>query len=373
MANYRVISADNHVAEPADLWATRAELKYRDRAPRIESMDDGDYWFCDGEKIGGLQASGGNVGLRFEEREKLSTTFREKEIRPGGYIPEEHVKDMDIDGVDVSIVYPTIGLFLFKVRDSDLLTSLCGTYNDWLADFCSPFPDRIKGIAMLNVDDVSDGVKELERCANMGLAGGMITVYPPSGKGYYSPEYDLLWAAAQDLEMPVGLHLVTERPGQDSGSWTNHGFNRPSQMTNADHWIRMSTADMIFSGVFERFPKLQIGAVEFELSWIPYFLERMDFNYNERSSRNEIYRFKDGMVPSDFFRRNIFAGFQEDALAIKLRDIIGVDSLQWGSDYPHTESTFPKSREILEEILADCTEEEKAKIAGGNAARVYKL
>ena len=87
MADYRVISADNHVAEPADLWTTRAEIKFRDRAPRIESLDDGDYWFCDGEKIGGLQASGGNVGLRFEEREKLSTKFREDEIRPGGYIP----------------------------------------------------------------------------------------------------------------------------------------------------------------------------------------------------------------------------------------------------------------------------------------------
>ena len=370
---YRVISADSHVAEPADLWTSRAELKFRDRAPHIESLEDGDFWFCDGEKSGGLQASGANVGLRFEEREKLSTTYRVEESRPGGYIPEEHVKDMDLDGVDVSIVYPTIGLFLYKVRDSELLTSLCRTYNDWLAEFCNPFPKRIKGIAMLNVDDVSEGVKELERCANLGLAGGMITVYPPSGRGYYLPEYDLLWAAAQNLEMPLGLHLVTERPGQESGTSFDRGFNRPAAMINADHWIRMSTADMIFSGVFERYPKLQIGSVEMELSWIPHFLERMDFNYNERSSRNEIYRFKEDMVPSDYFRRNVFLGFQEDALAIRLRDIIGVDNLLWGSDYPHTESTFPRSREILEEILADCTLEERAKIAGGNAARVYKV
>jgi predicted TIM-barrel fold metal-dependent hydrolase len=91
------------------------------------------------------------------------------------------------------------------VRDSELLTSLCSTYNDWLAEFFTPFPERIKGIAMLNVDDVSEGVKELERCANMGLAGGMITVYPHSGRGYYLPEYDVLWAAAQHLDMPLGL------------------------------------------------------------------------------------------------------------------------------------------------------------------------
>ena len=373
MADYRVISSDNHVAEPADLWTSRAEPKFRERAPHIESMEDGDFWFCDGQRFGGLSASGANVGLRFEEPEKLSSKHRIEDSRPGGYIPEEHVKDMKTDGVDVSIVYPTIGLFLYRVPDSELLTSLCSTYNDWLAEFCNPFPKQLKGIAMLNVDDVPGSVRELERCANMGLTGGMITVYPPSGRGYYLPEYDILWAASQDLEMPLGLHLVTERPGQDSGANIDRGFSRPAALTNADHWIRMSTGDMIFSGVFERYPKLQIGAVEFELSWVPHFLERMDFNYNERSARNEIYRFKEDMLPSDYFHRNIFLGFQEDALAIKLRDIIGVDKLLWGSDYPHTESTFPRSREILEEILADCTEEERAKIAGGNAARVYNL
>ena len=373
MSSYRIVSSDNHVAEPADLWTTRLEARYRERAPHIVSLEDGDFWFCDDSRFGGLSASGANVGLRFEEPEKLSSKHRVEETRPGGYIPEEHVKDMDIDGIDVSIVYPTIGLFLFRIPDSQLLSALFRTYNDWLAEFCQPFPKRLKGIAMINVDEVEEGVAELERCAKMGLAGGMITVYPMSGKGYYLPEYDQLWAAAQDLGMPLGLHLVTERPGQDSGANIDRGFSRPAALTNADHWIRMSLGDMIFSGVFERFPKLQVGAVEFELSWVPHFLERMDFNYNDRSARNEIYRFKEDMFPSDYFHRNVFVGFQEDTMGVKMRDVIGVDKLLWGSDYPHTESTFPRSREILEDILSDCTDEEKAKIAGGNAARIYNL
>jgi predicted TIM-barrel fold metal-dependent hydrolase len=95
----------------------------------------------------------------------------------------------------------------------------------------------------------------------------------------------------------------------------------------------------------------------------------MDYNYDQRARGITGYRFKENMRPSDFFRRNVFLGFQEDALGIQLRDIIGVDTLQWGSDYPHQESTFPRSREIL----ADCGEEDKDKIAGGNAARVYQL
>jgi predicted TIM-barrel fold metal-dependent hydrolase len=110
-----------------------------------------------------------------------------------------------------------------------------------------------------------------------------------------------------------------------------------------------------------------------ELSWIPHFLDRIDYTYTQRTHNPGWYWFKNDMLPSEFFHRNVFVGFQEDGLGIQMRDIIGVDNLQWGSDYPHVESTFPRTRQILDEILADCTDEEKAKIAGGNAARVYKL
>ncbi len=130
---------------------------------------------------------------------------------------------------------------------------------------------------------------------------------------------------------------------------------------------------MIFSGVFERHPKLQIGSIEMGLSWGPHFLDRIDYTYNQRQVEFTPYRFKEDMLPSDYFHRNVFLGFQEDAVGIRLRDIIGVDSLMWGGDYPHPESTFPRSRQIIDEILMECTEEEKAKITGENAARVYNL
>ena len=135
----------------------------------------------------------------------------------------------------------------------------------------------------------------------------------------------------------------------------------------------MNVTDLIFNGVFERFPKLQIGCVEQQVSWAPHLVDRMDYNYKQRSGGMMGMRFKNDMLPSDFFRRNVFIGFQEDALGVQLRDYIGVETLQWGSDYPHEESTFPRSRETLEEILSGCTEEEKALIAGGNAARIYRL
>ena len=106
---------------------------------------------------------------------------------------------------------------------------------------------------------------------------------------------------------------------------------------------------------------------------MPHFVDRLDYNYTQRGIGDDSYRFKEDMLPRDYFHRNVFLGFQEDTLGIKLREFIGVDKLLWGSDYPHPEGTFPYSQRVLEEILADCTEEEKAKIAGGNAKRVYRL
>ena len=378
MANYRIISSDNHIFEPPDLWATRIEPKYRDRCPRIVRHDDGsDWWYCDGNIIPGtgFGFGGAQTGKRFEEGGGQNLTIGDtfENVRPGGYIPEEQIKDMDIDGVDVSIVYPTVGLQLFKQPDGVLLSAIFSAYNDWVAEFCSVEPKRLKGIAVINVDDVQVGVKELERCAKVGFIGGMITVQPPLGRRYNSPEYEPLWAAANDLGMPLSLHLETNRKGSGEADGSLQDDLRPSIVTNCDHYVRMSLSDIIYAGVFERYPKLQVGAVEFEVSWAAHFIKSMDYNYTQRSHEIFQYQFKGDALPSDFFHSNIFVGFQEDDLGIRLRDIIGVNNLMWGSDYPHQESTFPRSRQIIEEVLSDCAEEEREKIAGGNAARVYKI
>ena len=257
MGSYGIISSDNHVFEPPDLWTTRIDSKFKGREPHMVRMEDGsDRWITDG--IRGQRMSGGaQTGVRFEAPEKLSGLFTFDDVRPGGYIPEEQVKDMDIDGVDVSILYPTVGLQLFcTVPDSELLSATFRAYNDWLAEFCKPFPTRLKGIAMVNVDDVQDGVSELERTAKMGLAGAMITIYPPEDKPYDSPIYESLWATAQDLEMPLSLHLTTNRPGPGQ-QYADLETVKMSFFCNTDHWVRMSLADIIYSGVFERYPKLR--------------------------------------------------------------------------------------------------------------------
>ena len=377
----RIISSDSHVVEQRDLWTSRMPSKFKDRAPHIVSEEDADWWFCDGRKVASL-AIGTQVGLRFEAPEKLKQEFRYEEVRLGGYIPGEQVKDNEADGVDVAVIYPSIAFTMYRgVPDSELLTAVFSVYNDWVGEFCGAYPDRLKGIALLNTDDVQVAVKELNRCANLGFIGAMIPTDIHEDRRYYLPDFDPLWAAAQDLEIPLSLHTSTHRPSPKAfEEFFKLGYkdtiyfrdSTASFIANMEHFVRMSLGDIILSGVFERYPKLQVGSVEFELSWAPNFLNRIDYTYTQRNNPGW-HRYKEDMLPSDYFHRNAFMSFQQDDYGIRFRDIIGVDKLMWGSDYPHQDSTFPRSQQVLGEILADCTEEEKDMIIRGNVARIYRL
>ncbi len=371
MTAYRIISSDSHVFEPADLWTTRIDKPFRERAPRVISDGQYDQWVVeDGKKVGSIGLVS-QAGVRFEAPEKITFGGSYQHVRPGGWDPHEHVKDMEIDGVSGGVLYPSNGLFFFRIPDSALLSAIFRVYNDWLAEFCQVYPKQLKGIAMVNVDDPEEGVKELERAAKLGLVGAMIAVSPLPDRPYSLPNYEPFWAAAQDLDMPISLHTATQRPGPGVPTLDN-ATQTATQRANIDHWVRTSLSDMIYAGVFERYPKLKVAAVEFELAWVPYFLRMLDYVYIERQQQAS-YRFKDELRPSDFFHRNIYLSFQEDDLGIQLRHLIGVDRLMWGSDYPHAESTWPKSQEILERILTGVPDEEKALIAGANAARLYQF
>ena len=350
------------------------EPRFLDRAPRLLPDPEGGggmKWVCEEITQQGPE-QGSNVGKRFDAPDEITREEVYERVRPGGHDPDEAVKDMDTDGVEVGILYPTVGFGHFQVGDGELRSDIFRAYNDYCAEFCSAHPRRLGGIAMINIEDIPGAVREMERCRKMGMLGIMIACYAPLSRTYDSPEYDVLWAAAQDLQVPISLHAATNSAGSSeiNGRDKVTATTGLSRTANMDHYGRVSLAEMIYSGVLERFPRLQVGAVEFELGWTPQFLDRIDFNYNQRGLKGTV-RFKNDMLPSDFWYRNCFAGFQEDSLGIKERHVIGVDNLLWGSDYPHTESTWPRSREIIEDILAECTEEEKTKIAGGNSARVY--
>ena len=365
-----ILSSDSHVFEPPDLWQKRIDAAFRDRGPRMERIDGADQLIVDNRILSGIGLIS-NAGARFQAPETISSLARFEDVHQGGYDPDQHLADMRLDGVAGEVLYPSQGLFYFKVADSALMSAIFRAYNDWLAEFCRTDPSRLKGIAMVNVDDVREGIAELERTARMGFAGAMITELPLDDQRYDQPEYEPFWAAAQDLNMPLSLHTATRRQGKIRGAGEKTLRDATSRSTKS-FGPATSLCDMIFSGVFERYPRLRLAIVEFELSWAPHILASMDYTYHERHEE-AIHRFKDSMRPSDFFRRNVSLSFQEDAVGIRLRDVIGVDNMMWGSDYPHSESTFPQSRKILAEILAGVPADEQAKIVGANTARLYNF
>jgi len=369
MSIYTLISSDSHIIEPPDLWEQRMDRAFLDRAPRLVQEAEADQWYADGVPFGNIGINQ-QAGVRFTTPDQLTVEGRMATVPRGGIDPHAHVLDMDADTVAGGVLYPSQGLTVYRVPDSLLLSAIFRAYNDWLADFCQPYPHRLKGIAMLNVDRIEDAVGELHRTAQRGLAGAMIPIRPLEHR-YDHPIYEPLWAAAQDLAMPLSLHVGTRRwqPGMD--------LHTPSlsrdvvETSNREYDVRQAIAALVFGGVCERYPQLKVGAVEFEVAWAPYFMSRMDDVYTSRAVGVSRQRFKNSALPSDFFRQTMFLSFQEDAVGIELRHHIGVENLLWASDYPHAESTFPQSRAIVDSILWGVPETERAQIAGANTARLY--
>jgi predicted TIM-barrel fold metal-dependent hydrolase len=334
--------------------------------------DDADWWYVDGKRSNSF-AGGAQAGSRFDHPESLRVAARFDEVRPGAYDPAAHLADNESDGVFGSVLYPTEGLLLYSVPDSSLLSAMCRVYNDWLAEFCRYDPTRLRGIAMLNVDDPAEAASELDRAAQAGLAGGLIPVALPSGRYYDDPAFSVLWRTAVELRMPLSLHIGTERASPDGGGFTDDLRSlRPATMVNQDHQLRNSLTDLILGGVFERWPDLRVGSVEHELGWAPFFVERLDYTYHQRARRAGWHRFADPAVsPSDYFKRNVFVSFQSDRLGITLREHFGPGMLLWGSDYPHTESTYPRSRAALEDLLAPLSADERDAVRCGNTVALY--
>ena len=373
LAGVWMVSSDSHIVEPPDLWDGRVD-ELGERGPRVVSEADGDWWYVDNKKT--MSFLGIQTGDRFlKDPDELRTSAAFGDVRPAAYDPAAYIAENETDGVWGSVIYPSQGLVLYTVPVTDVVTASMRAYNDWLAEFCGHDTTRLKGIAMINVDDPDDGAAELVRIRDLGLCGALITVMPPPWMPFRDGAYDNFWATAQDLDVPLSLHTATDRGDPrvgDAAFRLDVKHVPPSVFVNKDFQVRQSLAELILSGVFERFPRLRVGAVEHELAWIPFFLDQMDYTYTQRPPRGDWYRFREqGMLPSDYFRRNCFASFQEDGVGIRVRDVIGLDALMWGSDYPHTESTFPRSREILGEILAGVPVDEAMRIVSRNAAELY--
>jgi predicted TIM-barrel fold metal-dependent hydrolase len=372
MGQFGVISADSHVAEPVDLWTKYIDPKYGERAPRVVKQDGVDAFVVEGVDLLPIAPSMG-AGKGLDQLEKHGSF--DENVRPGGYRPKERLADMETDGVDAEVLYPTFALRMYRIPDLALRHESLIAYNRWLADFCKDTNrlagrTALKGIGMTALDNetVEEAVGDLDRIRELGLDGAMIAIAPADTSNYGDKRFDPFWAKAQDLDMAISLHILTETKGKNRMPFIDGVLDAED--------IQKSLAVMTFLGTFERFPKLKIISAESDAGWVPYFLERMDYMYRRRSHiyvKNYGQQIPTDARPSDYVRRNVWFTFMRDRAGVVARDQIGVDKLMWSSDYPHTDSTWPHSREMIEQLFGDVPAADRRAIVQDNAKKLYDI
>ncbi len=314
-------------------------------------------------------AQGMGAGKKPEELPKFFQSSTYKDGRPGGWDPAERLKDMDLDGVQADVIYTTLGFRQFWFTDAALQRACFRVYNDWLADYCAHAPQRLVGLALISLHDIDEAIKELRRCADRGLKGALIWASPPEDRPYSAPLYDPFWAAAQDLGMPISLHSITGA-GAESRLAIKQPLDRYVRSTVLSHEVQRTLVVLICSGVLERFPDLKLVSAENEVGWLPFFLQKLD---QAREEYQYLYPVPLKLKPSEYFRRQIFATFIDDPVGVASREFVGVENIMWSSDYPHTVSTWPHSREVVERDFKGVPDDEKRLIVRENVARLYGL
>jgi uncharacterized protein len=377
---YRRISADCHLDLPwlpPELFVSQASRELRDRMPYVEEGPDGPQWVTKAGVNMGLQGGIGSVGGKFVPGQnyrvdKMAETglyddFKQKRVRRPGD-PDQRLKDMERDGVDGEVIFGILGV-ASRVRDTEAANEMLRIYNDFLKDFCSKHPDRQVGLACLPYGNIEAAAQEVYRVAKLGLRGLELSCSWDM-EPMWHPCWEPLWKAVSDVQLPLHFHTfpVTPRSARDNAP--SPAVRRAASFTGVASFqmnLINIIAAVIGAGVLERHPNLRIGFGESGIGWLPYALDRMDFEWEDR------FRDLMPMKPSEYWRRQCRATFQFDRIGAKLIEEMGVETLMWGSDYPHPDGVWPESTRYIEEQFAGLPAEAIHKITCENAGKFYGL
>lgn len=379
MTKLKVISADSHVLEPDNFWVDRVDQKFRDRAPKVVERTDGKPGYVlvaptiDPFPIGGAYAMGAT-----NEKLRAHMSKGYENAPPGGWDPVERIVNQDQDNVLAEVLYATLAMPLFRLTDGDLQRECFRVYNDWMAEFCAHNPERLIGNGLISLEDIPLAVRELERCAKLGLRGVQIWSSAPEDRPYDLPEYDAFWRAAETLDMPLSMHAVTGRSRESTMvPDPETGFLRSvaarsimEQATLGSHEIQRTIMAFVFGGILARFPGLKIVSVENNIGWIPFFIRCMEKGYGKYKA---IVPNATPLSPREYLQRQFFATFENDAIGMASYQMFGVDNYMWASDFPHRNTTWPNSHQVIAENFADVPADVKDKIVYGNVAKLFKI
>ena len=381
---YKIVSADGHTIEPPGMWERYLPDKFHAQAPRVvKDPEGGDAWeVIPGQPVMpiGLVANRGEWGRRYEDNNWFGTTY--ENMRQGAFNGKNRIEEQDIDGVSAEVLFPsqrTMSAFMAQPNDEYHLAGI-DAYNQWMwEDFSAPDRSRLIGLWQIPAVDMASSVDRVKEAKAIGAKGVIISGLP-SGNAELSEADDPFWAAAEQAELPVHIHSALGQAGKRSSSVLRSSRSEGHEITFAIPSMELMGgevaqfsgmfAKMIFSGMFDRFPHLQMVMAECGVGWVPHCVEHMDDHWwrNRVWSESELKQ-----IPSYYYYNNWKVSVIREPFAIHNRHFIGVDNMMWASDYPHHRHDWPYSRRVIEDTMAGIDPAERYKIVAGNAVELYRL
>lgn len=369
-----VVDADGHILEPPDLWETYLEEKYKARAIKVVKNDKGlECLEYDGKlsqmaRPGFLSALGGMGREQSELRPDEERTY--VRCAPFGSMDaHERVELLDRETLAKAVLYPTLGiLWEAEVEDIELSQAYCRAYNRWIADFCRPYSDRLVPIAHLSLGDPQAAAEELRRSVKEGCRGAFVAPFTITRKPHGHPDHDPVFAAAEELDVPLAIHPTFEPRGLNRARF--HGMERmPLLGVMASQILQQPLSTLFQFGVFDKFPKLRVVILESGSSWLGFWMDRMDEGYETWMGLTVPLKKK----PSEYVRTQVWvSGDPDEQATAYVIDYVGRDRFFWASDFPHPDHGG-KYLEALERMVAPMSAEARRGVVGENVLHCYKL
>ncbi len=372
------VDADGHVLEPRNTWVDYIDPRFRDRAIRVERDAAGDeVLLIDGKSLEAIRNRLGALGGIEMDPAALLEPGRfsyEDGCPPGSYDPKARIEVLDQEGIDIALLYPTIGIcWEGHTQDAALAHAYTEAYNRWIVDFSSHDPKRLVPVAHINLLDGELAVKELVRAHEAGCRGIYISpdMFARNGKRFDDPSLDGFWAAAQERELPVGFHVVVR--DQPTTSYMDPLDTEGARFGLFNFAflaidVMAGFTELLSLGVLERFPRLKVSVLEAGANWISAWLDRLDHKFEVMKSLTILT-----MPPSDYFRRQCLVSADPDeSITADVVRHLGAQYFIWASDYPHIDASMGVVQEMRERV-APLPLEDRRLVLGENAVRFYGL
>ncbi len=382
LAGIKVIDVDTHFTEPHNLWTSRAPAKWKERVPQVKVVDGKRQWIIDGDRPMGAANPSSVVkpdGAKSKGIEFLKWEI--EEVHPGSYDVKPRLEFMDGEGIWAQIIYPNLlgfGGLRAATLDPELRLLCTQIFNDAMAEIQEQSGNRMFPMALMPWWDMEATLKEVQRCHKMGLKGINTNSSPHDHKvpDLGEPHWDPLWELCSDLNLPINFHIGSSTEGIDwfgKAPWPSQSVDRRIALGSTMLFMHNAQvfANIIYSGLLERFPRLKFVSVESGVGWMPFLLETLDYELEEAAPRAKKIL---TMKPSEYFKRNIYScfWFEDQGLHNAIR-AVGVDNLMFETDFPHPTCLYPNALDHVAHTLGDFDFETRRKLLSTNASRVYSI